>query len=317
MPLSRQPRTYYSSGITRFDESRRRPRVSRLLALCLALLLLVWGGIPALRVAEILAPNPFRHGPSRPSGLPVTSIHFAASDGVPLAGWFVERSAQAPSVILVPGFKADRASMVPYARFLYADGLNVLLYDSRGTGGSGGMFSLGVREVNDVHGAITFLEHRSSLRNQRIGVLGVSLGAGVAIVAASRFTPIKAVVADSAYTDQRAVVDRLDTLRVGPLRVPLAPIAPWIVDRILGTRLAAFSPLQVVAHIAPRALLLIHSRHDTNPTTPLSGAIALYRAAGPPVSLWVAPHGDHAGAVSAQPAAYRRHVDHFFARYLR
>jgi dipeptidyl aminopeptidase/acylaminoacyl peptidase len=314
--LSRQPHTYYEAGITRFEEHSHKHPLIRLLVSGAVLLVLLWVGIPVARTIELLA-NPFHRAPTRPIGLSVQSVAFRASDGVPLQGWFAARSARDPAVILIPGFKADRVSMLPYARFLYAAGYNVLLYDSRGTGASGGAFSMGVREVDDVRGAVAYLDHRPGLRNHHYGLLGVSLGAGVAIVAAAHLRSVIAVVADSAYTDQRAVVDRLDTVRVGGISIPLAPVAPWLVDRILGVRLASFSPLHMVGAIAPRALLLIHSRHDANPTTPQRDVLALYHAAGSPVSLWIAPHGGHAGALAAQPTAYRGRVVAFFKRYLR
>ncbi len=314
--MSRQPRTYYDSGITAFEEPERRPLVLGLVAVALVVVA-VWVAIPAARAVLLLTTNPIRSVPVSPSGLPVESVSFSASDGVSLRGWFVARSTRAPSIILVPGFQADRVSMLPYARFLHAAGFNVLLYDSRGTGDSGGAFSLGIREVNDVSGAVAYLDHRRGLRDHRYGLLGVSLGAGVGIVAAAHLPAIIGVVADSAYVDQRAVVDRLDTLHLGAIAVPLAPVAPWVVDRMLDAHLASFSPLHAVSKISPRALLLIHSRHDMNPTTPLRGALALDRAAGPPVSLWIAPRGGHAGALAAQPTPYRRHVVTFFKHYLR
>ncbi len=314
--MGRQPHTYYEAGITRFEERPHTSRLIRLLVVAVVLLVLFWVGVPVARTAELLA-NPFHHAPARPASFSVQPVAFRARDGVPLAGWFVAGGARAPAVILVPGFKADRASMLPYARFLHAAGYNVLLYDSRGTGASGGAFSLGVREVDDVRGAVAYLDHRPGLRSHHYGVLGVSLGAGVAIVAAAHLPSIVAVVADSAYTNQQAVVDRLDTLRVGGVSIPLAPVAPWLVDRILGVRLASFSPLQSVGAITPRALLLIHSRHDTNPTTPLHDVLALYHAAGSPVSLWIAPRGGHASALVAQPGEYRSRVIAFFKRYLR
>ncbi len=163
---------------------------------------------------------------------------------------------------------------------------------------------------------MAYLLERRDLRDHRCALLGVSLGAGVAIVAAARTPAVQATVADSAYVDQGALVARLDTLSLGPLRLPLAPVAPWAVDRLLGAPLAAFSPLHAAGMVAPRALLLIHSRRDSNPTTPLAGALSLYHTARRPVSLWIAPRGDHAGALAAQPAEYRRRVLAFLRRYL-
>jgi hypothetical protein len=126
---------------------------------------------------------------------------------------------------------------------------------------------------------------------------------------------IGAVVADSAYGDQTAVVSRLDTLRLGSLSLPLAPLAPWTVDHVLGAPLSAFNPRRAAARIAPRGLFLIHSRHDSNPTTPLHGVLALHRA-DPTSVLWIAPRGGHAGALAAQPSVYRQYVVAFFRRYL-
>lgn len=314
--MRRLQQSSYAYGITEFKERRPLVRLARLLALSLLVLILLWIALPVARAGLLLVTNPFRASPGRPTGLPVQPVQFDATDGVPLRGWFVPSSANAPAVVLVPGFKADRTSMVPYARFLHTTGFNVLLYDSRGTGASGGTFSLGVREVDDVRGAVSYLSKRPDLRNHRMGLLGVSLGAGVAIVAAAGLRDVAAIVADSAYIDQRAVVDRLDTLRIGRLALPLAPLAPWVVDHALGVPLASFSPLRAVRTIAPRGLLLIHSRHDTNPTTPLSGALALQHAAGPSSTLWIAPRGGHAGALAAQPAEYQSRVIAFFRRYL-
>ncbi len=291
-------------------------RSRRLLSLCPVILLLLWAGLPMARAAQLLLTHPTYAAPPPPAGLPVQEIRFDARDGVPLSGWLVRRGTHAPSVVLVAGFKSDRTGMLPYTRFLYAAGYNVLLYDARGTGQSGGSFSLGLREVDDARGALTYLQSRRDLPVRRYGLLGVSLGAGVAIAAAARTPSVLATVADSSYVNQRPVVERLNTLQLGPLRLPLAPLAPWTVDRLLGAPLADFSPIRDAARIAPRALLLIHSRHDQDPTTPLSGALALYHAAGQTVSLWIAPRGGHAEAYDAQPDTYRQQVLTFLHRYL-
>jgi uncharacterized protein len=289
----------------------------RFLALYVLIVVLLWVGIPVARAGALVITNPFRSSSARPTGLPVRQVHFPAADGVRIAGWLVGSSRPALIVILVPGFKAGSTSMVPYARLLYKGGYDALLYDSRGVGGSGGSFTLGVREVDDVLGAVAYLDGRPHLNHRRYGVLGVSLGAGVAIVAAARSPRIAAVVADSAYTDQHRTVDRLDSLVFGGVRVPLAPIAPWTVDHLIGVSLHHFSPLHAVSRLSPRPLLLIHSRHDSNPTTPLAGAQALRAAAGSHASLWIAPKGGHAGALTAESAEYTRRVLTFFHRWLR
>lgn len=315
--MTTRSRTTYHSGVTRFEEPRAAGRIVRLLVACLVALLFLWLAIPLVRAGLLIETSPFRHAPGRPSGLGAQGVHFGATDGVSLRGWFVPASPRAPTIIVIPGFKDDSIASVPYARFLHAAGFNVLLYDSRGTGGSGGTFTLGLREVRDVEGAARYLNNRSGLVDHRYGLLGVSMGAGVAIVAATHLASVRAVVADSPYADQHLTVDRLDTLHLGPLTLPLAPVAPWLVDHVIGAPLTSFSPVRSARKLAGRPLLLIHSRHDQNPTTPLSAAQKLKRAAGRSASLWIPPRGGHAGALTAQPAAYRAQVVGFFRRTLR
>lgn len=287
------------------------------LIVLLVLCVIAWVAVPMARAGMLFLSSPARSDPRPPKDLAVHAVVFRATDGTRLDGWFVSASPTRPVVVLVPGFKNDRVPMVPYARMLARGHFNVLLYDSRGTGGSAGTFGLGLREVGDVRGAVDYVEHRPDLRDHHVGVLGVSLGAGVAIVAAAEDPRILATVADSAYTDQEAVVQRLDRLHLGPVSLPLAPLGPWTADRLLGANLATFSPLRSIPRIAPRHVLLIHSQHDANPTTPLAGAYALKRAGGRTTALWVAPKGGHAGAFAAQPETYSRKVLRFFQTYVR
>jgi uncharacterized protein len=281
-------------------------------------LLAAWAVAPAARAATLVANRSGRAAPD-PSraGLPVQAVRFRATDGVQLAGWFAMASPGAPTIILVHGFKGSRADMLPWARFLYAARYNVLLFDDRGCGQSEGWsIALGAREPDDIAGAVRYLAARRDLTAKRYGALGISLGAGAVLLAAAREPALGAVVADSAWTDERAQLDRMATLPLGPIAVPALPYEPALVDALIGARLEEARPLAVIGSIAPRAVLLIHSADDGNTTTPLSGERALYAAAGRPKAEWIAPSGGHAGALYAHPVEYEAHVLAFFAANL-
>lgn len=282
--------------------------LKRGLVLFLVVLAVLWVAIPVLRVARLVFIHASERYPAHPSGLPVQPIHFHAADGVPLSGWLVPAGGSRGTVILVPGFDADRAGMIPYARLLHSAGFTTLLYDSRGTGASGGRFSFGPKEVEDVRGAVRYLRGRPDLDRHGTALLGVSLGAGVAIVAGSEIPSVRAVIADSPYVNQDRFFGGLDHLSIHSVSLPLAPVAQWTAERLTGADFEEFSPLEGANRFGPRPLLLIHSRDDRNPTTPYADSLALLRAAGPGARLWVAPRGGHAGALAAQPAAYRDHV---------
>jgi pimeloyl-ACP methyl ester carboxylesterase len=296
----------------------RAQRAVRLALAAVLVVLLAWAALPAMRAMLLVGNWSHRGAPgSLPAGLPLRPVAFAAADGVRLAGWFALVAPAAPTVILVHGFKGSRADMLPWARFLYAAGYNVLLYDSRGCGQSAGWgIALGAREADDVVGAVRYVRARADLASHAIGALGVSLGAGNVLLAAAHEPALAAVVADSAWTDERPQLDRMGAIRAGPLALPVLAYEPALVDGLIGVRLEAAQPLRVIGTIAPRAVLLIHSADDGNATTPLSGERALYAAASAPKAEWIAPRGGHAGALHAHPAEYQRQVLAFFAAYL-
>ena len=279
---------------------------------------LLWAVAPAVRGVSLIATPLQRPTPNASqAGIPVTEVHFTAADGVRLAGWFALASPSAPTIILVHGFKGSRVEMLPWARFLYAAGDNVLLYDSRGCGQSQGWsIALGAREPDDVIGAVRYLASRPDLAVKRFGALGVSLGAGIVLLAAAREPRLAAVIADSAWADEQPQLARMSSVPVGPIAVPVLPYEPSLVDALIGARLESTSPLAAIARIAPRPVLLIHSADDHNTTTPLAGERALFAAAGQPKAEWIAPSGGHVGALFAHQADYERRVLAFFSAAL-
>lgn len=283
-----------------------------------ALCIIAWAIAPAVRAVALVRGPAGRSAPDvTQAGMPVETVHFPATDGVRLSGWLAAASPRAPTVILVHGFKGSRVAMLPWAHFLYAAGYNVLLFDDRGCGESEGWaITLGAREADDLIGAVQYLEGRADLPVKRYGAIGVSLGAGVVLLAAAREPALAAVVADSAWTDERAQLDHMGTLPIGPFAVPALPYEPAMVDALIGARLEDVRPLAAIPRIAPRAVLLIHSADDGNTTTPLSGERALYAAAGEPKAQWIAPSGGHAGALQAHPQEYEHQVLTFFTAHL-
>ncbi|HEX7735648.1 MAG TPA: alpha/beta fold hydrolase [Ktedonobacteraceae bacterium] len=281
------------------------------------LLVLGWALIPALRVISLIRNDGARSAPVAPGDLAVQEVHFQATDGVHLAGWFVLVSREAPTIILVHGYKGSRVDTLPWARFLSTAGYNVLLYDSRGCGESEGWgITLGTREPDDVVGAVHYLQQRADLHTKRFGALGISLGAGVVLLAAAREHALAATVADSAWADASLQINRMDSLTLPRLTLPLLPYGPALTNALIGGDLANTRPLDVISQIAPRSVMLIHSADDQNATTPLSGERQLFAAAGQPKEEWIAPNGGHIGALHTHTREYEQRVLAFFAQYL-
>ena len=281
----------------------------RVAVLLVTFVVVGWALVPAARAALLV-----RRGPAATTATAaVSNVTFLAGDGVALSGTYMEADGARAAVILVHGFKNTRADMLDYAAFLHQAGYAVLLYDSRGCGASGGTFGVGATEDRDIIGAVSYLKSAHADTARHVAVLGVSLGAGDAILAGARDGRIEAVIADSSWADERVQLERMYTLTAGPLTLPLLPYEPALVDALVGARLEDARPRDEVGRIAPRPLLLIHSADDRNATTTAEDTDALLAAAGAPKTLWVAPHGGHAGAFAAQHDEYVRRVLAFLA----
>lgn len=279
----------------------------RTVVICFMLVIVAWALAPAVR--GVLLVRRTSRGPSsvaEVANLPVKSVRFTASDGVSLAGSYVAIPGRPTGIfVVVHGFKTDRREMVDLSAMLVREGFSVLLYDSRGTGESSGVFGVGATEDRDIVGAVDFLRSSSEPGSEHIFVLGISLGAGDALLAAAEDDRIQGVVADSPWADERVQLARMSTIPVGPIAIPVLPYEPALVDWLIDGRLEDARPRDVVARIAPRWIQLIHSADDTNATTTLADAQDLLAAGGGRTDLWIAPSGGHAGAYGAHPEDYR------------
>ena len=284
----------------------------RVLYVALALVIVAWVLAPAVR--GVLLVRRTSNGPSSVSmvaGVPTASVTFTASDGVPLAGSYVALPGPLGIFIVVHGYKTDRRGMTDLSAMLVREGFSVLLYDSRGTGESGGVFGVGATEDRDIVGAVDFLRSSAEPGSDHIFVLGISLGAGDALLAAAEDDRIQGVVADSPWADERVQLARMTSIPLGPVTIPVLPYEPALVDWLIDGRLEDARPRDVVSRVAPRWIQLIHSADDDNATTTLADAQALLAAGGGRTDLWIVPTGGHAGAYGAHPEDYRVRVRGF------
>jgi uncharacterized protein len=242
--------------------------------------------------------------------LPRESVMLTSSDGTRLAAWYVPGRRSEP-LLLLHGYTAAKKEMLRHAAFLSAAGYPLLLLDLRCCGESeGDGVTFGGREREDVAAALAWLRGRPELDGDRIGILGLSLGGALALMAAA----VRAVVAESSFTNVREVVRRNFTFATRLPHFPFGALTVWLVERRWGFRAADIAPDREIARLRDTAVLLIHGENDTIVT--VQDAHALYTAAPGPKELWLAPNADHALAYLALREAYAERVTGFFDRWL-
>jgi dipeptidyl aminopeptidase/acylaminoacyl peptidase len=246
------------------------------------------------------------------------SVSFLSADGLRLAGWFLppDPSGDGATVILLHGARTNRTEMLPQAAMLHRHGYGVLLYDHRAHGQSEGQVStLGYAEVEDLRGAVAYLQNRPEVDAARIGVLGHSLGGAVAIRGAARIPEIRAVVAEGAYTSVEENLASGVRVFLGLPRMPFVPLVVFFGQRETGLNLRQVRPVDEVGRIAPRPILVVHGMQD--PAVPLQNARRLYDAAGEPKELYLVAEAGHGGYAEVAPREFEERVVGFLDRYLR
>lgn len=242
--------------------------------------------------------------------LPVIDVTFYNWRGELLSGWLALQTPQAPVIILTHGTPGNRVSMLQRAAFLYKHGYNVLLFDFQSYGLSQGVIStLGMVESEDILAAISFLHGLPDTMYSKIGVLGLSMGATAAVLAASRSGDIEALVAESCPVDATRVPGDVpdEAAREADQR---------LVEEVYGVDITQARPIDYVSKLAGRtAIFFING--DADDVTPLSGMQALYLAAGAPKQYWIVPNAGHAQSFAIDPGGYMQRVDAFFDFYLR
>ena len=299
---------------------RWQRRVGRLFAGFLVLLVVAYLGLGAVVALEMTRPRRSYDAARSPASqkLEFTDVRFPARGGdAEIAGWYVQHAAGRHVVVLVHGKDSSRTRehsgrTAELMARLHQRGFAVLAIDLRGHGqSSSGRLSFGYNEHRDILGAVDWLRAQGYPPGS-IGVLGVSLGGASTILAAAREPAIGAAVSDCSYADVAPIV-RSNFVRATKLPTFILAPARLFTRLFEGYDLLAVRPVDDVAKIAPRPLLIIHGEADQ--LIPIEHAYALH-AAYPKSELWTLPGIRHAAAFVRGPDAYVDHVAAFFAKSL-
>jgi pimeloyl-ACP methyl ester carboxylesterase len=230
-------------------------------------------------------------------------VSFTAPDKVRLYGWFIPPS-NGLVVVMTHGLWGNRAYFLPEAEVFVRHGYGALIYDSRAHGTSeGSVATWGDRETGDVMAAVTLASGRPGV--SRVVLLGFSVGALAVAHAAAEDPRVRAVILYATWTSLR---DEIQHKAGGPLQGQLELLG----FRWSGVRVDAVHPIDVVARIAPRPLLMIAGQQD--PDTPPSVMERVFAAAREPKEIWRQTGVGHGGYLQAAPAEYESRVIGFLDR---
>ncbi|MCW8905579.1 alpha/beta hydrolase [Sedimenticola sp.] len=224
------------------------------------------------------APRMRERGTPADLGLAYEAVRIPTASGKQLFAWWLPVSAADTSIIILHGWGGNAELMLPMAQPFQQAGINVLLIDARNHGNSDAdTFSSLPRFAEDLDHAIDWLRQKHPVHSRRLALLGHSVGAGAALLSASRKRDITAVISISAFAHPEWMMKRyLQRFHLPDLVVGLVlSYVQWII----GHRFSDIAPLSTVCRI-DCPILLVHGRADT--TVPVEDARAI--AAGCPES---------------------------------
>jgi alpha-beta hydrolase superfamily lysophospholipase len=261
--------------------------------------------------------------PSSQLGFQYQTVEFRATDGMKLRGWWIDAAPRTSddrhwgrrTVVICHGLGSNRSNQLIMARRLVPAGYNVLAFDFRAHGESGGQLStFGDHERFDVLGAVRWLRENRAEQSRKIFGLGASMGAAALIAAAADDSPEgRAIDALALY----ACYDDLGKLASDIAAERFAHPADWLLRNVslplaslqTGCNLADFAPARLVPHIWPRPILFIHGVDDQ--VIPFRRGAALHSAADVPKwHIWL-ERGDHNDIINSDFIAevVRRYFD--------
>ena len=255
------------------------------------------------------------------------------SNGLELAGVLqlpdgLKKGERRAAFLVLHGFGSnkDGGNVVTVSNLLTGLGYATLRFDMRGCGDSQGARgrTICLEQVEDTRAALDYLSRNENVDTRRIGVIGHSFGAAVAVYAAGVDSRIAACVSAGGWGDgvkkfrkqhespeawakfqgmleegrrrkargETMMVPRYDIVPIRPeLRHNLAPgsILEFPFDVV--ESMYAFRANDVVGKIAPRPLLLLHPANDT--VTPTEQSVDLFALAGQPTDLHLVAGVDH------------------------
>ncbi len=307
------------------DRSKRGSRRRYLIWLFAAILVLavVFVGLPGYVGWQMTHPSrDYATRTPAAAGLSYVDVSFPSRIGdVRLSGWFMPSRHSARTVIIAHGYPHHRLNevpSVPMAQVLVHHGFNVLAFDFRGCGKSGGdTVTLGQDEPGDMLGAVDYLKGRFAGQQVRIGLLGFSLGATTSLETGSQDTrDIRAIVSDSAFADLYPyIVDHADTWTHLP-PFPFNRLIAWITPPLTGLDPHKVNAITAVQHLPKTPIFFIAGTADK--TISDDNSLDLYRAATTTSKqIWLVPGGGHTTSYEQQPRVYEQRVLAFFQQYLR
>jgi len=217
-------------------------------------------------------------------------------------------------IIIAHGVTESKTNSIKYMNLFLERGFNVVIYDHRRHGESGGKTtSFGHYEKFDLKAVVDWLKAEKG-QDILLGIHGESMGAATMILYAGMVEDAADFyIADCPFSD---FAEQLDHLVKAEMKVPGKLFLP-IADVFLRARqkysIRQVSPIAVIDKIA-KPMLFIHSEKDSFILPHMTQE--LFEKKKGPKKLFLALNGFHAQSYNENKEEYEKVIDDFLQEYV-
>lgn len=238
-----------------------------------------------------------------------------------LRGWFI-KSKNNPTnktLIILHGWTRTRLTYVEQIKFFADSGYHVLAYDQISHGNSEkGLITFGESEGLDLLEAVNFLKTIPVVNQQKIGVVGFSLGTAAAIfaIACSEEKVFKAAVLEGAFANSYDVGEYMLVSKYGKFLGKIIGhafftfgTAMWSLGKFKHANTA-----EMISKIKDTPLMIIRGKNDA--LVPEKSFKKLTDSLHPPFDIWVHEKGHHTRSYAVYPEEYSTRVLGFLEKHI-
>lgn len=250
-----------------------------------------------------------RFHPDEFNALPKEEITVSSPFGYDLKGWLIEKFPTNKYIIICHGVTMNKVNSIKYMKLFINRGWNVLMYDHRRHGESGGKTtSYGYYEKHDLKAMVDWLKRRIG-NGLVFGIHGESMGAVTMLLYAGEIEDSAAFyIADCPFSDlEEQLAYRLKVDYHLPKSI-MMPIANAVLKLREGYQFKDVSPISVIQNIQ-KPVLFIHSAKDDYILPEMTKK--LYKKKSGPKKIYLAPNGAHALSFAENKTEYEEVVDDF------
>lgn len=214
-------------------------------------------------------------------------------------------------IFALHGWAYNRIGMLKYVDMLREMGFNVVLYDHRGLGQSGGrIVTLGNREKDDLHHVINYIKKNNHIES--FGLFGVSMGASTCLLYQQKYHDARFIIADCGYASLRRLIKEVLKYRyhLPTFNLYIIEFFIFIIARFTCKQV---SPLENINKVTC-PVLFIHGLKDN--LISHYHSLDMFNKVEGIKELLLIDDGAHAGAVLGDKKKYQETVQHFILRVM-